>query len=155
MCVLSLFSCVQLCVTLWTVARQAPLSTGFSRQESWSRLLCPPPGGLPNPGMEPRSPALEADSLPLASPGSPKRTPFLTKWDLVESLLEAIQPIPEKECLPPVNCGYISFVAVRIFFSLVSEVQDNKPDTMGFVVAVRSLAEQSSVFSHIHLFVTP
>ena len=53
------------------------------------------------------------------------------------------------------NCGYISFVAVRIFFSLVSEVQDNKPGTLGVVVAVQSLAEQSSVFSRIHLFVTP
>ena len=152
---LSLLGCVQLCVTLQTVACQAPQSTGFSRQESWSRLLCPPPGDLPNPGMEPRSPALEGDSLPLASPGSPKRTPFLTKWDPTEPLLEAIQPISERERLPPVNCGYISFVAVRIFFSLVCEVQDNKPDTTGSVVAVESLAEQSSVFSRIHLFVTP
>ena len=39
-------------VTLWTVARQAPLSMGFSRQESWSGLPCPPPGDLPNPGIE-------------------------------------------------------------------------------------------------------
>ena len=41
--------------TLWTVAHQAPLSVGFSRQEYWSGLPCPPPGDIPNPGMEPAS----------------------------------------------------------------------------------------------------
>ena len=49
------FSHVQLCVTLWTVAHQAPLSMGFSRQEYWSGFLCPLPGDLPNPGIEPTS----------------------------------------------------------------------------------------------------
>ena len=53
--VLSCFSRVQLLVTLWTVARQAPLSMGFSRQEYWSGLPCPPPGDLPCPGIEPES----------------------------------------------------------------------------------------------------
>ena len=47
-----------------TVARQAPLSMGFSRQEYWSRLPFPSPGNLPNSGIEPGSPALQADSLP-------------------------------------------------------------------------------------------
>ena len=47
----------------WTVARQVPLSMGFSRQESWSGLPCPPPGNLPHPGIEPRSPALQVNSL--------------------------------------------------------------------------------------------
>ena len=47
-----------------TVARQAPLSMGFSRQEYWSGLLFPSPGDLPNPGTEPGSSALQADSLP-------------------------------------------------------------------------------------------
>jgi len=46
---------VRLFVSLWTVAHQAPLSMGFSRQEYWSGLPCPPPGGLPNPGIEPAS----------------------------------------------------------------------------------------------------
>ena len=50
--------------TPWTVARQAPLSMGFSRPEYWSGLPFPPPGVLPDPGIEPRSPALQADSLP-------------------------------------------------------------------------------------------
>ena len=52
---LSLFSCVWLCVNLWTVACQAPLFMGFSRQEYWSRLPCSPPGDLPDPGIEPTS----------------------------------------------------------------------------------------------------
>ena len=51
--------------TPWTVARQAPLSMGSSRPEYWSGLPFPPPGVLPDPGIEPRSPALQADSFPL------------------------------------------------------------------------------------------
>ena len=54
---------VQLFATLWTVAHQAPLSMGFFRQEYWSGLSFPSPGDLPNPGIEPRSPALQADAL--------------------------------------------------------------------------------------------
>ena len=49
------FICVQFFVTLCTIARQAPMSMGFSRQEYWSRLLCPPPGDLSDPGIEPVS----------------------------------------------------------------------------------------------------
>ena len=49
------FSHVRLFVTLWTVAHQAPLSMGFCRQEYWSGLLCPSPGDLPDPGIEPES----------------------------------------------------------------------------------------------------
>ena len=54
---------VRLFVTPWTVAYQAPLSMGFSRQEYWSGLPFPSPGDLPNPGIEPGFPALEADAL--------------------------------------------------------------------------------------------
>ena len=57
-CMLSCFSHVQLCAVLLTVAFQASLSMGFSRQEYWSGLPCPSPGDLPDPGIEPRSPAL-------------------------------------------------------------------------------------------------
>ena len=64
-------SCVWLFVTPWTVAHESPLSMGFSRQEYWSGLPCPPPGDLPDPGIEPRSPALQADSLSSESPGKP------------------------------------------------------------------------------------
>ena len=58
-------------MTLGTVARQAPLSKGFSRQEYWSGLPFPSPGVLPNPGTEPGSPALQADSLLSEPPGKP------------------------------------------------------------------------------------
>ena len=57
----------KLCPTfaiLWTEACQAPLSMGFSRQEYWSGLPFPSPGDLPDPGIEPGSPALQADDLP-------------------------------------------------------------------------------------------
>ncbi|KAM7226722.1 hypothetical protein CapIbe_022867, partial [Capra ibex] len=54
---------VRLFVTPWTVAHQAPLSMGFPRQEYWSGLPLPVPGDLPDPGIEPTSPALQADSL--------------------------------------------------------------------------------------------
>ena len=59
--VLNHFSPVRFCVILWTVAHHTPLSMGFSRQEYWSGLPCPPPGDLPDPGIEPASPALQAD----------------------------------------------------------------------------------------------
>ena len=61
-------------MTPWTVAHQTSLSMGFSRQEYWSGLLCPPPGDLPNPGIKPRSSALQADSLPSEPLGKPKIT---------------------------------------------------------------------------------
>ena len=73
------FSRIQLCVTPWTVARQAPLSMGFSRQEYWSGLPCPPPGDLLHTGIKPQSPAspaLQADSLLLGQQGSPTYTLF-------------------------------------------------------------------------------
>ena len=66
-CVKSL-SRVRLFVTPWTVARQAPLSMGFSRQEYWSGLPFPSLGDLPNPGIEPGSAALQADALPSEPP---------------------------------------------------------------------------------------
>ena len=64
-----LLSRVRLFATLWTVAYQASPSMGFSRQEYWSGLPFPSPGDLPDPGMEPGSPALEADTLTSEPPG--------------------------------------------------------------------------------------
>ena len=67
-------SCVWLFVSSWTVAHQATLSMEFSKQEYSSRLPCPPPGDLPDPGIEPASsvsPVLQADPLPLSHQGSP------------------------------------------------------------------------------------
>ena len=62
---------VQLFATQWTVAYQAPLSMGFSRQEYWSGLPFPSPGDLPKPGIKPGSPALQADVLTSELPGKP------------------------------------------------------------------------------------
>ena len=72
-CVLIRFSRFRLFATPWTVARQGPLSMGFSMQEYWSGLLCPPPGDLPDSGIEtasPTAPALQVDSLLLTHRGS-------------------------------------------------------------------------------------
>ena len=66
-----LLSHVQLFGTPWTVAHQAPLSMGFSRQEYWNGLPFPSSGDLPNPGIEPRSPALQVDALTSERPGKP------------------------------------------------------------------------------------
>ena len=67
-----LLSRVRLFATPLTVANQAPPSMGFSRQEYWSGLPFPSPGDLPDPGIEPRSPALQADVLTSEPPGKPK-----------------------------------------------------------------------------------
>ena len=117
---LSYFSRVHLFATLWTVAHQAPLSMGFSRQEYWSGLPCPPPGDLPNLGIEPssltspelarilewepfpspgdlpnrgikpRSPTLQADFLPAEPQGKSKNTRMGSL-----SLLQLIFPTQE------------------------------------------------------------
>ena len=63
---------VQFFATPWTVAHQAPLSMGFSRQEYWSGLPFPSPGDLSYPGIEPKSPALQADALTSEPPGVKK-----------------------------------------------------------------------------------
>ena len=61
-------------MTPWIVAHRLLCPWGFFRQEYWSGLPCPPPGDLPNPGIKPRSPALQADSLLSEPPGKPKNT---------------------------------------------------------------------------------
>ena len=89
-CVLSPFSCVRLFAPLWTLARQVPLSVGFSRQEYCSGLPCPCPGDLPNPGTEPMSLSLlhwQVGSFPLAPPGKPQRPACCVGWGLNPGLL--------------------------------------------------------------------
>ena len=74
-------------VTPRAVARQSPLSMGFSRQGYWSGLPFPPPGDLPEPGIKPRSPASQAGSFPSEPPGEPtsglgeSRTPQAQTWE--------------------------------------------------------------------------
>ena len=69
--IVCVLSHVKLFATSWAVAHQVPLSMGFSRQEYWSGLPFLSPGDLPDPGMELRSPALQADSLLTEPPGKP------------------------------------------------------------------------------------
>ena len=73
-CILNQFSHVHFSAALWTVARQAPLFIGFSRQEYWSGSLCPPPGNLPDLGIEPESlafPAWADKFFSIEPPGKP------------------------------------------------------------------------------------
>ena len=89
--------------TPWTVACQAPLSMGFSRQEYWSGLPFPSPGDLPDPGIEPGSPALQADSLPTNLWGKPS-----------DSMETSKQILLLKTYFHSQNDRY--FYAVRVFF---------------------------------------
>ena len=81
-CILSHFSSVWLFVTPWTVAHQAPLSLGFSRQKYWSGLTCPPLGDIPDPWIQPTSPALTGRFLPLnvSNKCSQKHLPDPLEW---------------------------------------------------------------------------
>ena len=88
LCARTLQSCPTLC-DLWTVACQAPLSMGFSRQEYWSGLPCPLPGDLPNQGIKPispASPALQASSLST----DPLGKPWKTVWNFLKKLRTTI-----------------------------------------------------------------
>ena len=92
-CMLSHFSCVRLFLTPWNVAHQAPLSMGFSRQEYWIGLPCPPPVYLSNWGLNLYLLCLlnwHMGSLPLAPPGKPKEN---IKWSKSHSVLsDSLQP---------------------------------------------------------------
>ena len=85
-------SCVQLLATPWTVTHQALLSTAILRQEYWSGLPLPSPGNLPDPGIEPGPPVLQADSLPSESPGKPLLT-CLTVLVQKENLHRRFEPL--------------------------------------------------------------
>ena len=98
------FSCRWHFVTLCTVACQAPLSTGFSRQEYWSGLPFPLQGDLPDPGMEPTSPVSQTDSLP----PEPPRKPYSTYNSL--HLLS-----PNSQFIPP---QHLSLYAAPSVFSM-------------------------------------
>ena len=98
-CVLSLFGHVQLCVTLWTIAHQAPLSVGFSRQEYCSELPCPPSRNLSNPVIEPESTTLQADSLPTESSGNPSS--FASVQFSISVLSDSLRPHELQHTKPP------------------------------------------------------
>ena len=87
----------------WTVACQIPLSMEFPRQEYWSRLPFPSPGDLPNPGVEPGSPALQADSLPSESPEKTKKKPMLPQWKHLKSFCFDWTEIRKEPCQPDLS----------------------------------------------------
>ena len=106
---------VRLFATPWTVTHQAPLSMGFSRQEYWSDLPFPSPGDLPNPGIEPRSPALQADALTSEPPGktiSKSEGDYFKAqcWDPVFRLADLQRSLTQQP-------SKISYVNVRILIN--------------------------------------
>ena len=84
-----LLSRVRLFEIPWTVAYQAPPSMGFSRQEYWSGLPFLSPGDLPNPGIEPRFPALQADTLPSEPPGKISMEEMIWKERIQGKIIES------------------------------------------------------------------
>ena len=100
LCVCQSLSCVCLFATPWTVAHQAPLSMGISRQEYWSGMPCPSPGDLPDPGIETGSPSLQADSLPSEPPG------IQMHYDLNKrSLFSSVQSLSHVQLCDPMDCS--------------------------------------------------
>ena len=100
--VLSHFSHVPLFVTLWTIALQAPLSMGFSRQEYWRGLLCPPPGDLPNPGIKP---------LSLRSPLAGRFFTTSAIWESPDHLTSGYLKTSLRETVCWILMEYVSFHA--------------------------------------------
>ena len=89
---------VQLSVTPWTVAHQAPLSMGFSRQEYCSGLPFPSPGDHTNPGMEPESPALAGGFFTTEPPGNDQQGPTVQHRELYPLFCDnCMRKVPEKE----------------------------------------------------------
>ena len=98
--------------TPWAVAHQASLSVGFSRQEYWSGLPCPPPGDLPNPRIEPRSPALQENSFAnwatreALKTIKQERTLWTYHWqDIIRNVaLESFSGPHNHRCLSRIGC---------------------------------------------------
>ena len=88
--------------TPWNIAHQAPLSMELSRQEYWSGFPFPSPGDLPDPGIKPRSPTFQADSLPSGPPGKPW---MQMRFCQIDSLAWALQGRHEAEVLWLLNAG--------------------------------------------------
>ena len=78
-------------MTTWTVAYQAFPPLGFSRQEYWSRLPFPSSRDIPDPGIEPRSPALQADALPSEPPGKPKDMVHIYSYLAIKYIIQPLK----------------------------------------------------------------
>ena len=91
----------QLCPTPQTVAHQTCLSMGFSRQEYWSGLPFPSPGDFPDPRIEPRSPALQEDSLLSEPPGKPINFKILKRRKMCDHSGFVVKEVKDSDLLPP------------------------------------------------------
>ena len=143
-------------MTLWTVACQAPPSVGFSRQEYWSGLPFPSPGDFPDPWIEPASPAVQADSLPLSHPTALAREDHVTQW-----CLTLCDPM---DCSLPGSSIHGVFQArileqVAISFSRGSSRPRDQTKVSGIVGRLYHLSHQGiqnwKSLSCVQLFVTP
>ena len=109
-----------------TVAHQAPQSTGFSRQESWSGFPFPSQGDLPNPGIEPRSPALQADSLPTELWEKPDYTATGRKHHNCKSGKQGFfsgEGIEGDAFLPPLCSIFLNFISYNNTVSIKDKVE--------------------------------
>ena len=126
---MKLLSHVQLFATPWTVAYQAPPSMEFSRQEFWSGLPLPSPGDLPNPGIEPGSPSLQANALPSEPPGKPhgkreKDKVTLRKMIRKSTFLTVLEALTNLKFLP--YTSYVTSVKAPMCFTSL-HIQKPKP----------------------------
>ena len=125
-------------VTPWTVAHQAPLSIGFSKQEYWSRLPFPTPGDLPNPGIKPRSPELQAISLLSELPenqlnqtkqhknsaSKSYKAKKCTRKNVYHMILKGQSKFSRNS---PFSVANIFFTLNLVFFKVIKEKWDHKP----------------------------
>ena len=107
---------VQLFATPWTVACQAPLSMRFPRQEYWSGLPFPSPGDLPHPGIEPGSPAYQADSLPSEPTGKPNKQHSVVKYLWSSLILEITCRKLKRESL---NFQFNSVIVELLYYIII------------------------------------
>ena len=131
-------SCVRLFVTPWTVAYQAPLSMRFSRQEDWRGVPFPSPEDLPDPGIEPGSPALQADALLSEPPG--KSQSLYKQKNKKQHLKRGMAfPVPLWEkiinsclgnCLGgSLRCSFLNFLPVRLRLSFAGHTHQHSAGT--------------------------
>ena len=107
MCAQLLQLCLTLCNSMDCIANRAPLSTGCSWQEYWSGLPFSSPGDLPNPGIEPRYPTLQAGSIPSEPPGKPKLD--ITEHQLKQGLIHLRHKVMIPFCMGPTE----TYILVR------------------------------------------
>ena len=125
-----MFSCsvMSYCATPRTVARQAPLSTGFSRQEYWSGLPGPSPGALPDPGTEPTAPALAGGCFSTEPSGKPSILAWRIPWavrghrdlNTTERLSLTLPPLGSKVLLNPCSAAWQAIKSQLLVSSVIS-----------------------------------